>query len=97
MGGNSHFIEIFFYVWGAVRKCIWLCFGYVIEFLILIQEMAFVLHKSKQAKTRVPLKKLSKTINCTKGSFYSNEQFCGAVVTGIFDSGRTKFAGLIQF
>ena len=28
-----------------VRKCIWLCFGYVIEFLMLIREMAFVFHK----------------------------------------------------
>ena len=30
-----------------IRKCIWLCFGYVIEFLMLIREMAFIFHKSK--------------------------------------------------
>ena len=33
----------------SVRKCIWLCFGYVIKFFMLIREMAFVFHKSKQA------------------------------------------------
>ena len=32
-----------------VRKCIWLCFGYVTDFLMLIREMVFVFHKSKQA------------------------------------------------
>ena len=30
-----------------VKKCIWLCFGNVIEFSMLIREMAFVFHKSK--------------------------------------------------
>ena len=45
-----------------VRKCIWLCFGYVTEFLMLILEMAFVFQKSKQALRRVTLKKLSKKI-----------------------------------
>ena len=30
-------------------KCIWLCFGYVKKFLMLIREMSFVFHKSKQA------------------------------------------------
>ena len=45
------------------KKCIQLCFGYVIEFLMLIREMAFIFHKSKEAKTRETLKKLSKTIN----------------------------------
>ena len=32
-----------------VRKCIWLCFECLIEFLMMIFEMAFVFHKSKQA------------------------------------------------
>ena len=32
-----------------VRKCIWMCLGYVVEFLMLIWRMTFVLHKSKQA------------------------------------------------
>ena len=31
-----------------VRKCIQLCFGYVVDFLMLIRKMAFVFHKSKQ-------------------------------------------------
>ena len=30
------------------RKCIWLCFDYVIEFLMLIWEKVFVFHSSKQ-------------------------------------------------
>ena len=63
-----------------VRKCIWLCFGYVIKFLMLICEMAFVFHKSKQALTRATLKKLLKTIICTEVSFCSNERFCRSVV-----------------
>ena len=33
----------------SVRICIWLCFGYVKKFLLLIFEMTFVFHKSKQA------------------------------------------------
>ena len=49
-----------------------MCFGYVIEFLMLIQEMAFLFI--------VSLKKLSKTINPTMISFCSNERFRGAVV-----------------
>ena len=49
---------------------------------MLILEMAFVFNKSKQAKSRVSLKKLPKKINHTKVSFYSYERFCGAVVTG---------------
>ena len=57
----------------SVRKCIWMCCRYVIKFLMLIWEMAFVFHKRKQAKTRVSLKKLSKTINITEVSFCSNE------------------------
>ena len=39
----------------TARKCSLLCFGYVREFLMLIWEMAFVFHKSKQAQTRVTL------------------------------------------
>ncbi len=54
-----------------VRKCIWLCFGYVIEFLMLIREMAFVFHKSKQAYSRVTLKNLSEKMNSAKVSFCS--------------------------
>ena len=63
-----------------VRKCIWLCFGYVIEFLMLIWEMAFAFHKSKLVYTRVPLKKLSKKINCMDVSFCFNEQFCSSLM-----------------
>ena len=48
---------------------------------MLICEMAFVFHKSKQALTRATLKKLSMTINITEASLCSNEQFCGIVVT----------------
>ena len=44
---------------------------------MLIREMAFVFHKSKQVEKRVTIKKLSKTINITEVSFSSNEQFCG--------------------
>ena len=66
----------------SVRICIWLRIGYVIKFLMLICEMIFVFHKSKQSLTRVTLKKLSKTINCTKVCFCLNEWFCGEVVTG---------------
>ena len=32
-----------------VKNCVWLCFGFVIEFFMLIWEMAFVFHKSKHA------------------------------------------------
>ena len=42
------------------RKCIWLCFRYVIEFLMLIWEMAFVFFKSKQAETRGNLNEIIK-------------------------------------
>ena len=56
-----------------VRKCIWLCFGYVIEFLMLIQQMAFVFHKSKQVEKRVALTKLSNTLNHSEVSFSSYE------------------------
>ena len=85
----------------TVRKCVWLCFGYVIKFLMLILKMVFIFHKSKQAFTRVILTKLSKEINHMEISFCSNEQFCGAVITGRIrfrsqDSGRTKFAKLNQ-
>ena len=52
------------------------------KFLMLIREMTFVFHKSKQALTKATLKKLSMTINITEVSFCSNEQFCGIVVTG---------------
>ena len=51
----------------SVRKCIQLCFRYVIKFLMLIWEMAFVFHKRKQAKTSVSLKKLSKTMKKYRG------------------------------
>ena len=54
----------------------------MIEFLILIREMLFIFHKSKQALTKGTLKKLSKTINCTEVSLSSNEQLCGVMVTG---------------
>ena len=33
----------------SVIKCIWLCFGYVIKFLMLIWNMVFVFHKSMKA------------------------------------------------
>ena len=66
----------------TVAKCILMCFRYVMKFLMLILEMTFVFHKSKQALTKATLKKLSKTINCTDVSVCSNEQFLCAVVTG---------------
>mgnify|MGYP001256400934 CR=1 FL=1 len=31
-----------------LKKCIWLCFGYVIVFLMLIMEIVFIFHKSNQ-------------------------------------------------
>ena len=62
-----------------VRKCIWLCFGYVIEFLMLIREMVFVFHKSNQTYKRVTLTQLSTTINRMEVSFCSNERFRSAV------------------
>ena len=43
---------------------------------MLICEMAFVFHKSKQALTRATLKKLLKTIKNLEISFCLNEQFC---------------------
>ena len=46
----------------SLGKCIWLCFGYFIEFLMLIWERTFVFHKSKQAFIKVTLTKLSKKI-----------------------------------
>ena len=52
------------------------------KFLMLIREMTFVFHKSKQALTKATLKKLSKTINYTEVSLCSNEQLCGVMVTG---------------
>ena len=66
----------------TVAKCILMCFRYVKKFLMLILELTFVFHKSKQALTKATLKKLSKTINCTDVSVCSNEQFLCAVVTG---------------
>ena len=42
-------------------------------FLMLIREMAFVFHKSKQAQTKVTLKKFSKTKNTYEISICSNE------------------------
>lgn len=57
------------YIGVRIRKCSWLCFGYVKEFLMLIREMVFVFHKSTQSLTRVTSKKLSKTINYTDVSF----------------------------
>ena len=47
---------------------------------MLIREMVFIFHKSKQALKRVTFKILSKKINCTDVNFCSNRQFCGAVV-----------------
>ena len=44
-------------------------------FLMLIREMAFVFHKSKQAQTKVTLKKFSKTKNTYEISICSNEWF----------------------
>ena len=52
------------------------------KFLMLIREMTFVFHKSKQALTKATLKKLSKAINCTDVSVCSNEQLCGVMVSG---------------
>ena len=51
---------------------------------MLIPEMTFVFHKSKQDYSRVTLKKLSKKIHRTDVSFCSieHELFCDAVVTG---------------
>ena len=49
---------------------------------MLIREMAFIFHKSKQAKTRAKLKKLSKTINSTEFRFSFNHRFRGEVVMG---------------
>ena len=49
---------------------------------MLIWEMAFVFHKSKQAITKATLKKLSKTIIRTEVSLCSNKRFCSAVVVG---------------
>ena len=43
--------------------------------MMMISEMAFVFHKSKQALTRATLKKLSKTINNTNVSFCFNVLF----------------------
>ena len=64
----------------TVAKCILMCFRYVKKFLMLILEMTFVFHKSKQALTKATLKKLLTTINCTEVSLFSNEQFCGIVI-----------------
>ena len=44
---------------------------------MLIREMVFIFHKSKQVEKRLTIKKLSNTINITEVSFSSNEQFCG--------------------
>ena len=65
----------------TVAKCILMCCRYVKKFLMLILEMTFVFHKSKQALTKATLKKLSTTINSTEISLFSNEQFCNLVVT----------------
>ena len=65
----------------TVAKCILMCFRYVKKFMMLILELTFAFHKSKQALTKATLKKLSMTINITEISFFSNEQFCGLVVT----------------
>ena len=61
---------------------------------MLIREMLFLFRKRKQVYTRVTLKKLLKTINCTEDSFCSNKRFCGSVITGLIrfrshDSGPT--------
>ena len=50
-----------------------LCFGYMIEFLMLIREMAFVFNKSKNVINGDLKKKLSKRINCTEVRFGTNE------------------------
>ena len=44
---------------------------------MLIREMLFLFHKSKQVEKRMTIKKLSNRINITEVSFSSNEQFCG--------------------
>ena len=62
-------------------KCILMCFRYVKKFMMLILELTFVFHKSKQALTKATLNKLSTTINSTEISLCFNEQFCDAVVT----------------
>ena len=49
---------------------------------MLIREMVFIFHKSKQVEKRMTIKKLSKTINITEVSLSSNKGFCGEVVTG---------------
>ena len=80
----------------TVAKCILMCFRYVKKFLMPILEMTFVFHKSKQALTRATLKKLSKTINCTKVCFSSNEPYFVTMVTGRFDSGLTNLTRLVR-
>jgi len=63
------------------KKCIWLCFVFLIEFLMLIWEMAFVFHKSKQAKSRVYFKEIVNENKYTREiSLCSNKQFRSAVV-----------------
>ena len=57
----------------SVRKCFWMGFGYVIEFLMLIRQMAFIFHKSKQEEKRATLDKLSNTLNRSEVSFSSYE------------------------
>ena len=63
----------------CIAKLIWLCFEYVIKFLMLIQEMTFVFHKSRQALTRATLKEFTEKINCMAVSFLSNECFRGVL------------------
>ena len=65
----------------TVAKCILMCFRYVKKFMMLILELTFVFHKSKQALTKATLKKLSTTIDSAEISLCFKEQFCDAVVT----------------
>ena len=78
------------------RKCIWLCFGYVIEFLMLIRKMAFIFHISKQAEQGVTLMKLSKTINSMDVHFCFNKWFCTAVFTGLIQFRPHELGPTIQ-
>ena len=62
-----------------IRKCIWLCFGYVIEFLMLIREMAFIFHKSKaKLNIKIPVTLLNDILifkSCWMCKFYSKGSF----------------------
>ena len=63
-----------------MRKFIWQCFGYVIKYMMLNREMAFVFHTSKQAQKSYFKKDLSKKINGAAVSFSSKERFSGLTI-----------------